>query len=243
MEKSREPMDRELRPILDTITTVLVIAASIAVLAITLRLWYQAPTVAGPVIPQPTTPAPPAEPQALKGTPLIGSPAAKVAIIQYSDFECPFCRSFYLDTWPTLKQEYVDSGRVRVAFRHLPLPSHQFAHAAALAATCANQQERFWDMHDLLFQNQDHLSEGIWPSLARQLRLDVTVFDDCMNGSVAAVERDQNSASALSIIATPTFLVGHVQTDGDVRVTQILVGAHPLARFKEILDGLLADLS
>src|SRR5436309_3250825 len=82
----------------------------------------------------------------LERAPLLGNHGAKVAILEYSDFECPFCAEFEKETWPRLKEQYIDTGRVLVAFRHLPLAAHRHANRAAIDAACAARQGRFWEM-------------------------------------------------------------------------------------------------
>ena len=114
---------------------------------------------------KPATPIP-AEPVSLEGAPILGAAAAKVAIIEFSDFECPYCARFFQDALPELRAKYIDTGKVRLAFRHLPLPMHQRARAAAEAAECARRQSRFWEFHDQFFTNpgkgrhRGHRSEG-----------------------------------------------------------------------------------
>jgi protein-disulfide isomerase len=87
--------------------------------------------------------------------PVLGNPNAPVKIVEFSDFECPFCRRFYQDTFPQLKKEYIDTGKVALYYRHLPLPMHPNAKPFANAAECANEQGKFWQMHDQIFKEQE----------------------------------------------------------------------------------------
>jgi protein-disulfide isomerase len=162
-----------------------------------------------------------------------------VAIVQYSDFECPFCGAFARDTWPAIKEEYIERGTVLVAFRHLPLPMHRFAKSAAASAECAKEQGRFWEMHDLLFQQDGGLDESRGSLLASTLRLDRKAFDACLHRPHRSVTQDQASADRLGISSTPTFLIGTVQSDRSVKIAHVLIGAKPFARFKEVFDELL----
>jgi protein-disulfide isomerase len=240
-----------LRAVLEVVATLLVIAASVAVLLVTVSTWRrneqaavsaqqsqpsQQPQQAQrpPEIPPPTKPLP------LDDATVIGSRGAKVALIQYSDFECSFCAAFTRETWPAIKKQYIESGKVVAAFRHLPLPSHQYAKGAAVTAECAGQQGRFWDMHDLLFANQRDLADAKLRSIAASLKLDTTAFDECLRRQPTdRIDRDLSGAAGLGIAATPTFLIGLVQPDRTVKATHVLIGAQSLSRFAPIFDELL----
>lgn len=104
----------------------------------------------------------PAQMNVSKGNlPVLGSSDAKITIIEFSDFQCPFCESFFMSTYPELKKNYIDTGKVQFAFRHYPLTSiHPNAQKAHEAAECANEQGKFWEYHDKLFQTQ-----AVWTDL------------------------------------------------------------------------------
>lgn len=93
----------------------------------------------------------PKQPMSLEGAPLLGSPTAEFTIVEFSDFECPFCSEFSTTVLPSVRKSLIDSGRVNLSFRHLPLSKHARAAAAASAAACAAEQGRFWEFHDLAF--------------------------------------------------------------------------------------------
>jgi protein-disulfide isomerase len=221
------------------IATVLVIVASTAVIMLTLWTWRQN----GQAVPQPkqtTGPIVPEAPQPVDGAAVTGNPSAQVAMIEYSDFQCPYCGVFSRDTWPAIRKEYVESGKVLVAFRHLPMPMHQYARSAALSADCARRQGRFWQIHDLLFRRQTELDGSTGSALAYSLGLDRAAFDECVRrDSEQTVDRDQNVADALGISATPTFLIGILQDGRTVKVAHVLVGAQPFGRFKAMLDEMI----
>ncbi|OGH14525.1 MAG: hypothetical protein A2687_05700 [Candidatus Levybacteria bacterium RIFCSPHIGHO2_01_FULL_38_26] len=86
--------------------------------------------------------------------PPLGDQNAKVTIVEFSDFECPFCRQFFTGTFPQIKSEYIDTGKVVMYYRHYPLPFHPLAQPFALASECANEQGKFWEFHDKIFQEQ-----------------------------------------------------------------------------------------
>ncbi len=174
---------------------------------------------------------------------LSGHSDAKIAILVYSDFQCPFCGSFAVKTFPAIKKEYIDSGRVKFGFRHLPLEAkHRLALRAAEAAECGGQQGKFWEMHDALFvpllKSID--SEESLYSRAGRINLDPGRFRRCMQGETAGTVREHVAqATLLGITGTPTFLFGTIEQDGRLKVTRRQSGAIPFKVFVEILSDLL----
>lgn len=237
---------------LDTLATVLFMIACAAGTAWIVRDLISGParvSAASRVPPgnraptRPTPPPIPAEPLSLDGAVRKGNSQAKVALLIYSDFQCPFCARFAKETWPKIDSKYVDRGQVQVAFRHFPLENiHASALGAAEAAECAGQQGHFWQMHDLLFANQQRLAAGDLTGYARELHLDGSKFQSCMNATTAAkVRADATTGAAIGVSGTPAFLVGTVQADGRVKVVERLSGARPLADFEGVLDKTLAS--
>jgi protein-disulfide isomerase len=180
----------------------------------------------------------PRDPIATSGRPTRGVDTARVAIVEYTDFQCPFCGAVAKDTLMTLVRDYVDTGKVILIFKSLPLSIHPLAQGAAVAALCAGEQLRFWQMHDLLFARQSTLADQDLRAAASEVGLDLRRYDSCRSeGSPAKViKADASEAAAFGITATPTFLFGTVQPDGRVRATDVLVGARPVADFRAILD-------
>ena len=123
---------------------------------------------------------------------MLGSAAAQVMIIEFTDLQCPYCARFARDTWPLLRQRYVDTGKVRFATRDLPLPMHEFALPAAVAARCAGQQGKFWEYREALFRDQSLLSQGRYAELAAEFGLDSARFENCRADptGLAAVRAD-----------------------------------------------------
>jgi protein-disulfide isomerase len=176
------------------------------------------------------------------GATRIGSAGAKVALIQYFDFECPYCKKFALDVLPGLRAKYVDSGRAAFFWRHLPLRSHAFAVPAAEAAVCAERMGRFAEAHDFLFRSSQ-LSDAL-RTLPAALTGPAAAFGRCRAEIGApAVAKDQASANALGIASTPSFLVGRIQADGAVKVTRALRGVREIADFEEALDSAVTVVS
>jgi protein-disulfide isomerase len=233
-------LGRSAKAALELTGTIMVIVAAGSVLVLTLANW-RARADAPLRMDGPLEPSPPATPHRLDGATLLGNREARVVLIQYSDFECPFCAQFARDTWPAMKKRYVESGKVLAAFRHLPLASHQHARQAAVAANCAGQQGKFWEMHDGLFEHQSTLAADTMRTLASRLQLDVPAYEQCVRQHPTDdLSADQNYASTSGIHGTPTFLIGVMTPARTVQVTNVLVGAQPLSRFTPILDDLLS---
>jgi protein-disulfide isomerase len=188
-------------------------------------------------------PAPPLPTDAvtLDGAQVEGSRNARVAMIEFSDFQCPYCGGFARDTLGSLEQTYVRSGKVLLAFKHLPLERlHPFALKAAEGAECAALQGKFWEMHALLFADQSHLEEVAIRQRAAKLGLDRAAFDDCLNGQVTdKVRQAAADAARLAVSGTPTFFLGSVRQDGKVDVTVRYDGAITSNQVASALDRLL----
>lgn len=203
------------------------------------------PSRAGQPGPQPGRPAViplPKDPVSLDGVATRGRQDAKVVVIEFSDFQCPFCGVFEQRSWPDLQQKYVASGKVLWAFRHLPLERlHQFAFRAAEAAECALGQGRFWEMHDKLFENQTKLDDPSLVGYAKAVGVDVSRFESCMLGSArAAIRTSLGIARVLGASGTPAFFFGTLEPDGRVKLVERISGAVPVAQFETILDRLLS---
>jgi protein-disulfide isomerase len=174
-----------------------------------------------------------------------GSEKAAVVLFEYSEFQCPYCARFAKETWPLLKSEYVDTGRVLFIFKQFPLSSaHPFALPAARAADCAGQQGHFWEMHDLLFQRQGSVLAGDLPSLATVLGIDPKLYATCLQTSqFEDVAREIDEGRRLGVDATPAFMAGTQDGSGRVHILKRIQGAQPLQVFQTSLDQLLASLS
>lgn len=162
-----------------------------------------------------------------------GGENAKVTLIEYSDFECPFCGRFA----PTVKQaldEYGDD--IRVVYRHFPLSFHPQAQPAAEASECAAEQGKFWEFHDKLFENQALLGASYYETLAGELGLDLGKFIDCTKSNKYKVKVQQQMAggSAAGVGGTPhTFVIG---ADGDATTVS---GAQPYANLKSAIESVM----
>jgi protein-disulfide isomerase len=171
-----------------------------------------------------------------------GQADAPLTIVEFSDYQCPFCGRHVSQTLPQLMKNYVETGKLRYVFRDLPIESlHPQAIKAAEAARCAGEQDKYWEMHDKLFANQRALQPDKLREYAMSIGANESQFDACFNeGKYAkAVARDVAQADALGIRGTPTLVLG--RTDGDkVKDAVIIRGAHPLSVFVAEIDKLLA---
>jgi protein-disulfide isomerase len=166
---------------------------------------------------------------------VVGDPAARVTVIEYGDFQCPVCGRFARETYPTVGEDYIATGRVRWVYRHFPLRSvHPDAEAAAQASECAAAQARFWDYHDVLFTNQAALGAEDLNRYADELGLAVAAFDECRSSGLqtARVQRDVASGQALGVTGTPTFFINGRRETGfrSVSVFRALLDAAEAGR-------------
>ncbi|HII72314.1 TPA: DsbA family protein [Candidatus Woesearchaeota archaeon] len=152
-----------------------------------------------------------------------GDPDAPVTIVEFSDFECPYCGMFYQQAYQQILSEYVDEGLVKIVFRDYPLPFHEDAQKAAEAAECAGDQGKFYDMHDMLFENQDSLSVSDLKKYAKELGLNTAKFNDCLDSGKyeEEVQMDAADGSAYGVSGTPAFFVNGRLMEGALPFDQI----------------------
>ena len=175
-----------------------------------------------------------------------GDEHAPVWIVEISDFQCPFCRQWQQETYPQLQREYVATGKVKLAYVHLPLSNHQHALPAAEASMCAGAQGRFWEMHDAIFDTQPQWvrlasAAAVFDSLAARTGVDMPAWRSCIESGIMRplIRSDYERATSSGAGSTPTFLVM-----GDSTITNgqpaMLVGAQPIENFRTAIDALLA---
>lgn len=177
-----------------------------------------------------------------------GDPNAPIKIEEYGDFQCPFCRNFYLNTEPQLMKTYVADGTVHFVYHSFGEFIGPESVSAAEAAYCAGDQKKFWEMHDALFanqlgENQGRFSDRFLLALAESLSLDMNQFRTCFNDGNYAdlVEQDGKDGLAANIKATPSFVISYV-VNGETK-TQLLEGAQPYDVFKQTIDTILAEIA
>ncbi len=164
---------------------------------------------------------------------VIGDPEAAVTIVEFSDYECPFCARYGLETWPLVKAQFVDTGRVQYTFKDYPLAGlHPQAARAHIAARCAGDQGAYWEMHSLLFEEQSQWSRSsdrnaVFETFAADLGLETGTFSACLASGKwdAAVRADVDEGARLGVRGTPTFFVNGYP----------LVGAQPFELLEEIV--------
>jgi protein-disulfide isomerase len=171
--------------------------------------------------------------------PSLGQSNAPLVLVEFTDFQCPFCKRFHEGVFPELVRKYVDAGKLRIVSRNLPLPFHQNAEPAAQAALCANQQEKYWPMREKLFAKSPDLTSNNIMTAAGDVSLDLARFKICWEAKTfdPAVKKDSKEADAAGITGTPSFVLG--KPNGDKLSGLIIVGAQPLAEFEVEIDKLL----
>jgi protein-disulfide isomerase len=216
------------------------------------------PLAAGEVLPTPSpepTPVPPelpfwAVPEGLAadparpgftmaGDPYRGDPASRFAVVEFSDFQCPACRTHAVDVEPELRKQLVEAGMVQWVYKDLPLAMHPQAALAAAAAQCAGEQGKFWEMHDRLFAEQERWAvdppDPVLRQLAAGVGLDAGAFSACLDGrgALEAVLDDIYAAQSVPVTSTPTFIFF------DRKNGVIIRGSRPAKDFVEVLQGLI----
>lgn len=166
-----------------------------------------------------------------EGFPSQGPMDAPIVIVEFSDFQCPFCKRFQDETAAQLLSAYPD--QIRFVYRHLPLTSiHPEALPSAEASMCASEQNAFWEYHDKIFENQDKLGRELYMQIASDLDLDKSSFEECLDSGTYkdSIQQDMDFALNLGVQSTPTFFINGLA----------IVGAQPLEAFKMIIDLELA---
>jgi protein-disulfide isomerase len=183
----------------------------------------------------------PEAPLSLDGAALIGDPAAQAVMLEFSDFECPFCGKFSAEVLPSLQKQYIESGRLLLAFRHLPLNIHPNAQPAALAASCAAEQNKFAPFHDLLFANPKALDADSLSKYASVVGLDRRSYSSCLEATAPGrVTADTDLAKLLGVTGTPAFFVGVQGPDLKLTVQKTIKGTKPISDFVAAVESALA---
>lgn len=184
----------------------------------------------GPVVEAPVTQVPQRYEVASEGFPSIGPANAPITIVEFSDYQCPYCRRWHEQVYEQLLNAY--PGKIRMVYRHLPLTSiHPDAFPAAEAAMCAGEQNAYWTFHEKLFSS-DALGSSVYARYAEELGLDMDTFQSCISERryQEAVQADLDFAVNLGVRSTPTFFINGLA----------IVGAQPLDIFKQVIDKELA---
>ena len=177
----------------------------------------------------------------LDDDPMKGNPNADITIVEFSDFQCPFCSRFYEQTLPLIEQAYIDTGKVNFVYRDFPLQIHQNAVPVHIAAECADEQGGFWPYHDILFENQREWQSLPAEALSEQLvqyavglELEADMFESCLGSTALGEEirKDYQDGVQYGVRGTPAFFVGN-ESDGYV----LLSGAQPFEAFQRVIGS------
>lgn len=243
----------KLRLSLDRVANVAVIAAAVTFIALSVRGYFRWNFASereqrrpGPTGQAPTAAIEPVGDLSVNNIDQAttrSSSKPKVALIDFSDFQCPYCARYARETYPEIRREFVESGQVKYVFFNLPLEQlHPLALHASEAAECAGRQEKFWDMHDRLFKARATLSEAAFVAEANTLGLRVPDFESCLAGATLPRIRTQMAEAARSgVTSTPTFLIGRIESPQSVRVLYRMRGAQPYSNFARALKDALAS--
>ena len=185
------------------------------------------------------------------GAPVLGNANAPLTIVEFSDYECPFCKRSFDEVLPDLKKSYIDTGKLKLVFRNFPLPFHANAEKEAEAALCARSQTNdtsYFKFHDAIFAQTTSNGTGLaltqLPIIAKSLGLDVSQFQQCLDTGKFkdVVNKDIAEGRAAGVSGTPSWFIGPSSKDGTINGT-LIVGAQPLSAFKMVIDQQLARLS
>jgi len=160
-----------------------------------------------------------------------GYPDAPITIVEFSDYECPFCERFYSQTFNQIESEYIDNGKVKFVYRDFPLNNHPNAQKAAEAAECAGEQGKYYKMHDQLFESGVTGGVTAFKEYAKTIGLDQEEFNSCLDSGAMAseVKKDMADGQKLGVRGTPAFFING----------ELISGAQPYSVFKSKIDSLL----
>lgn len=172
---------------------------------------------------------------------VLGNNDAPVTIVEFSDYQCPFCRRYFKNTFSEIEKDYIKTGKVKYVFRDFPLEFHKQAPKAAEAAHCAGEQGRYWDMHNKIFDNQSEIQVESLKKYAADIGLDAGSFNSCLDSGKYAseIDKDSDDGRKIAVSGTPTFFIGKSRLNSKEITGTRIVGARPLSSFKTIIDQLL----
>lgn len=165
---------------------------------------------------------------------IMGDPNAPITMIEWADYQCPFCKKFYDETLPLIKEKYVDSGKINFVFRDYPLSFHPDAHEAAEAAECAGEQGKYYEMHDMIYDNEMFYGERTYDwtekfkQYAKTIGLDSSDFSKCLedNQMEEEITKDLEDGANVGMTGTPGFIING----------KLVMGAQPYEKFEEIIE-------
>lgn len=170
--------------------------------------------------------------EVLTDGPFLGTEGAPVTIVEFSDFECPFCKRHYFQTFPQLYDNYIVTGKVKYVYKHFPIPQHVYANILAKGSVCADKQGYFWRTHDLIFELEEPSDVSLVSAIRNSSELsemNFTEWAECFNsyGEVyVKIQKDYDDGQAIGVSATPTFFINGRK----------FVGAQPYSEFVKIIE-------
>jgi protein-disulfide isomerase len=178
----------------------------------------------------------------LTGVNSLGKADAPLTLVEFTDLECPYCRTFHVSTFERIKKEYIDTGKIRFVSRDFPLDFHPNARPAAQAVRCAGEQGKFWEMRHHVTLHAGALNSALYERLARELKLDLPRFTTCAGSDShkEAIDRDMAEGMSAGVTGTPSFVLGKTVPGTTLEGIRI-VGAQPYQAFDTRIKALLAE--
>jgi protein-disulfide isomerase len=175
--------------------------------------------------------------------PMLGDQNAPLTLIEFSDYQCPYCSRFSREIFPQIKEAYIKTGKVRYVFRDFPIEGiHPKAQKAAEAAQCSGEQDKYWEMHDLLFEKQKALEITDLKGYAAEIGLEMTAFETCLDSGKYEKEImiDLQAGQMAGVRGTPSFVLGKTTKDGVIE-GRFIRGAQPYPEFKKAFEAMLSE--
>jgi len=190
-----------------------------------------------------------AQPQAKKAGPIkiadsptIGDKKAQIAVIEFSDYQCPYCRRHFQQTLPEIEKNYIDTGKVKYVMKQFPLGFHAKAKGASIAALCMDKIKpgSYWKAHKAIFNGETKLESSAYLALAKSLKIKQSRYEKCVDDPAMAkvVDTDMAQGESVGVSGTPAFLVGKI-VNGEVVDGRLITGARPYSSFSNAIDQLL----
>jgi protein-disulfide isomerase len=225
-------------------TTADLAASIVMIVAGIVVTWKMVATAPRPEPPTRPAPKPPVEPVSLAGLPQKGDPSAPFVLVEFADFECPYCRRFAADVLPEIEEKFVKSGKLSIAFAHFPIDAiHAQATRAAHASECAARQQKFWEAHAAIFE-KPKVTTDLLDELPSRLGLDGQRFTKCLKDEAPEqIRRSVEVGENIGVSVTPSFLLGR-QVPGGVQVSRIvpgLISFRTVQTFVEESKGLIQE--
>jgi protein-disulfide isomerase len=221
---------KETMPVHEKIIFGLLIIITAVVIILFFQMQSLQKTINGlATVPQPGSPSSGGASISIDDDAILGNVNAKVTVVEFSDFQCPFCGKFYKDTFNQIKTQYIDTGKVRWVHRDFPLSTiHPFAEKAAEAAECAHDQGKYFEYADKLYTNQENLAIENLKQYAKDLGLDTATFNTCLDTGAKAqeVQNDMNEGISYGVEGTPAFFING----------ELISGARPFSNFRDVIE-------